>query len=92
MPGSNGQPDNLATVVTDVSERVTLLVREEIELAKAEMTEKASVCTACDLSEKRTNVVFGEGNPNSPLVIVGEGPERPARSAYRRCRDLDAYP
>jgi DNA polymerase len=39
-----------------------------------EMAEKASVCTACDLSEKRTNVVFGEGNPNSPLVIVGEGP------------------
>jgi len=39
-----------------------------------EMAEKASVCTACDLSEKRTNVVFGEGNPNSPLMIVGEGP------------------
>src|SRR5689334_18955230 len=39
-----------------------------------ELAEKASVCTACDLSEKRTNVVFGEGNPNSPLVIVGEGP------------------
>jgi uracil-DNA glycosylase family 4 len=38
------------------------------------LAEKASVCTACDLSEKRTNVVFGEGNPNSPLVIVGEGP------------------
>lgn len=35
---------------------------------------RASVCVACDLSEHRTNVVFGEGNPNSPLVIVGEGP------------------
>ncbi len=42
MPGSNGQPENLASVVTDVSERVSLLVREEIELAKAEMSEKAS--------------------------------------------------
>jgi len=39
-----------------------------------ELREKASVCTACDLCEKRTNVVFGEGNPNSPLVIIGEGP------------------
>lgn len=39
-----------------------------------ELREKASVCVACDLCEKRTNVVFGEGNPNSPLVIVGEGP------------------
>ena len=39
-----------------------------------ELRQKASVCVACDLHEKRTNVVFGEGNPNSPLVIIGEGP------------------
>jgi len=39
-----------------------------------ELREKASVCVACDLHLARTNVVFGEGNPNSPLVIVGEGP------------------
>jgi uncharacterized small protein (DUF1192 family) len=38
----NGQPENLATAVTEVSERMTLLVREEIELAKAEVTEKVS--------------------------------------------------
>jgi len=31
-------------------------------------------CVACDLSERRRNVVFGEGNPQSPLVLVGEGP------------------
>ena len=40
----------------------------------AELAERASVCVACDLHESRTNVVFGEGNPNSPLVLVGEGP------------------
>ena len=40
----------------------------------AELAEKASVCVACDLRENRTNVVFGEGNAASPLVIVGEGP------------------
>ncbi len=40
----------------------------------AALAEKASVCVACDLCESRTNVVFGEGNPNSPLVLVGEGP------------------
>jgi DNA polymerase len=44
------------------------------EARVAELAEKASVCVACDLSEHRTNVVFGEGNPQSPLVIVGEGP------------------
>ncbi len=42
MPGSNGQPENIATAITEVSERVTVLVREEIELAKAEMSQKAT--------------------------------------------------
>ena len=42
MPGSNGQPENLATTVVEVSERVTALVREEVELAKVEMTQKLS--------------------------------------------------
>ncbi len=41
MPDSNGQPDSLASVMTEVSERVTALVHDEIELAKAEMTVKA---------------------------------------------------
>ncbi|HET6866177.1 MAG TPA: phage holin family protein [Solirubrobacteraceae bacterium] len=42
MPGSNGQPENLATAVTEVSERVSNLIREEIELAKAEVGRKAT--------------------------------------------------
>jgi uncharacterized small protein (DUF1192 family) len=40
MPPENGKPDNIATTVTEVSERMSTLVREEIELAKAEVTEK----------------------------------------------------
>ena len=38
------------------------------------LAEDASDCTRCDLWQGRTNVVFGDGNPNSPLVIIGEGP------------------
>ncbi len=34
----------------------------------------ASSCEQCDLCQTRTNVVFGEGNPDTPLVIIGEGP------------------
>jgi MFS family permease len=34
-------PQNIAATIADVSERASLLVREEIELAKAEVTEKA---------------------------------------------------
>jgi uncharacterized small protein (DUF1192 family) len=35
LPAENGN-ENLARAVTDVSERITVLIREEIELAKAE--------------------------------------------------------
>ncbi len=31
-------------------------------------------CTRCKLHRKRTNVVFGVGNPQADLVFVGEGP------------------
>jgi uncharacterized small protein (DUF1192 family) len=42
LPAENGQPDNIATAVTEVSERVSVLIRDEIELAKAEVTHKVS--------------------------------------------------
>jgi hypothetical protein len=42
LPAENGKPDNIATAVTEVSERMSVLVREEIELAKAEVTQKAT--------------------------------------------------
>lgn len=38
--GSATGAQGIATAITEVSERATLLVREEIELAKAEVTEK----------------------------------------------------
>lgn len=38
--------------------------------------EQAMVCTACQLANHRTNVVFGVGNPNADLMFVGEGPGR----------------
>ncbi|HZS48759.1 MAG TPA: uracil-DNA glycosylase [Blastocatellia bacterium] len=31
-------------------------------------------CRRCRLCEERTNIVFGEGNPNAELMFVGEGP------------------
>jgi uncharacterized small protein (DUF1192 family) len=42
LPAENGKPDNIATAVSEVSERVTVLIRDEIELAKAEVTEKVT--------------------------------------------------
>ena len=31
-------------------------------------------CKRCRLSEKRKNIVFGEGDPHAKLMFVGEGP------------------
>lgn len=33
-------------------------------------------CTACALSEARTQVVFGVGDPRAKLLFIGEGPGR----------------
>jgi uncharacterized membrane protein YqjE len=40
-PERDRDTQNIATTIAEVSERATLLVREEVELAKAEVTEKA---------------------------------------------------
>ncbi len=39
-----------------------------------ELRSQCLQCQQCGLAQTRTNVVFGEGNPESPLMIVGEGP------------------
>jgi hypothetical protein len=41
LPAENGKPETLGTTVTEVSERMSLLVREELELARAEVVVKA---------------------------------------------------
>ena len=41
-PRRDGQPQNIAAAIAEVSERATLLIHEEIELAKAEVTEKTT--------------------------------------------------
>lgn len=41
-----------------------------------ELFHSASDCQRCPLAKERNTVVFGEGNPSSPIVFVGEGPGR----------------
>lgn len=44
----------------------------ELEL----LEEEALGCTRCPLSEGRTQVVFGVGDPGAEIMFVGEGPGR----------------
>ena len=38
------------------------------------LQETALHCTACKLCERRNNVVFGVGNPQAEIMLIGEGP------------------
>ncbi len=39
-----------------------------------ELALEASACVRCRLSQGRTQVVFGVGNPNAGVMFIGEGP------------------
>src|SRR5207253_4074812 len=58
LTAENGKPENLASAVNEVSERVSKIVREEIELAKAEVTQKAT-SLAKGLAAVAAGAVFG---------------------------------
>ena len=40
----------------------------------SELRDCVSHCTRCELSQSRTNTVFGIGNPNADWLVVGEAP------------------
>ncbi|HET9439496.1 MAG TPA: uracil-DNA glycosylase [Longimicrobiales bacterium] len=40
----------------------------------AVLQQQAATCTACSLHTERTNAVFARGDPQSPIVVVGEAP------------------
>ena len=40
----------------------------------AAVREELDNCIRCNLHKHRTNIVFGEGNPDAVLIFVGEGP------------------
>jgi uracil-DNA glycosylase len=47
---------------------------EDPERDLADLRVEIGDCTRCRLCEKRTQVVFGVGNPQADLMFVGEGP------------------
>ena len=47
------------------------------------IAEEIAVCTRCRLHEQRARTVPGEGNPDTEVVVVGEGPGRDENQAGR---------
>lgn len=46
------------------------------EALLASLRELIGDCRRCKLSEGRTNIVFGEGDPDASIMFIGEGPGR----------------
>jgi uracil-DNA glycosylase family 4 len=40
-------------------------------------------CTKCELSKTRNHVIFGEGNINADILIIGEAPGRDEDMQWR---------
>ncbi|MBN1434780.1 uracil-DNA glycosylase [Candidatus Fermentibacterales bacterium] len=49
---------------------------ESVEMLLAALRERVGDCKSCGLSESRTRIVMGEGNPDAGIMLVGEGPGR----------------
>ena len=68
------------------------MVDPERSSALRDAAAEAAGCVRCPLAEGRTQVVFGEGNPDAELVLVGEAPgfheDRDGRPFAGRAREL----
>ncbi len=54
---------------------LSLLTESWMEIEKLDELDKAICgCTKCNLGKSRINFVFGVGNPNADVVLVGEAP------------------
>jgi MFS family permease len=71
-PPTKPAPDSLGAAVSEVSERMSLLVREEIELAKAEVLGKAS-SLARGAAAGAVGAVFGLFALVFGLITLGWG-------------------
>ncbi|MGO9136733.1 MAG: uracil-DNA glycosylase [Syntrophales bacterium] len=68
-----GEPASLDTSAADKSQAQDRTSRRKALTLKEVRTELGD-CQRCPLGRVRTNIVFGEGNPQAEIVFVGEAP------------------
>jgi len=56
------------------SKKIELPVLKSQDASLEAIREEIGDCVRCKLHEHRTNIVFGEGNPEAKVVFIGEGP------------------
>jgi len=70
IPFQSGPTSPHATSTADIAD----VVVDESRLD--DIAIQASSCTACQLADQRTKVVFGIGSPKADIVFIGEAPGR----------------
>ncbi len=65
--------DSLSTV-GEPRHSVTVEAQNDNVMTLESIRHEIGDCQRCKLAPKRTNIVFGSGNPNAELVFVGEAP------------------
>ena len=61
------------TAVDPIQQTISETIKDSIRRRSADR-EEAKTCMKCPLSETRTNVVIGKGNPNADILFIGEAP------------------
>lgn len=74
-------PRSIAPVELDTSvlvgpevSKMSLEVAQPVTSEWSALQQRVSVCTLCDLHKDRTQTVFGVGNRDADLMIIGEAP------------------
>lgn len=70
------QPQSIETAGDIFAMKLAVHAQEPWAHAKTleEMKQLASGCTKCELHKTRTNFVFGVGNPEARVMVIGEAP------------------
>jgi hypothetical protein len=70
LAAGNGQPDSIATAITQVSENLSNLVHDEIELAKAEVKQKG-MSLLRGVGAVAAGAIFGVFAVVTGLITIG---------------------
>jgi uracil-DNA glycosylase len=74
QPGQSSLFGDLLADAEPTSSAAPLPVIQPQDASLEAIREDIGECTRCKLHLHRTNIVFGEGNPQADLVFIGEGP------------------
>lgn len=68
-----GIEELLLSESTAAADKGNIKVRKE-EMTLAKLKQKLEECKECPLNKRRTNLVFGSGDPRAALMFIGEAP------------------